>query len=336
MTVKVADDETVMDVLVRCELVEAVDKLDSLVLTLRIPHQAEDTLSGKIVVGAAYEVTLDDDGTTVTYKGDIVEVRHSRRGGRHRVTAIGLDALHRLRTANAAAQVWEVAHDAIVGEIASRNSLSGAAEGVDGTAALLLQNAGSDGAFLDQLARENNYYVRVVDGDLQFKRFQSAGAAVELDFDEDLSMEIEQTTSLDGLVTGVTVYGSDYIQDEAFTGTATTSDLQGISGGDTGPGILQTLAGDRELIINQSGYSDVSRATARAKAELQSRAERFLQGSVWTSGRPDAASGKAVTVSGAGWPLDGTFFIRQTAHVLDVSGYRTRIDFMSDSLPERS
>ncbi|MCA9568328.1 MAG: phage late control D family protein [Myxococcales bacterium] len=336
LELKIDGDATVMDPLVRCEVVEAYDQLDTLVATFAVHHHSDPALGEKLVVGLPYEVALKSDGTAVTtLKGDIIEVRHVRRAGRHRVTVVGLDSLHRLSDKHAPAQIWDVTHDQIVSEIASRNGLTGSAEGVDGTAGELLQNEGSDALFLKKLAAENNYFVRVEDTELVFGRKQGSGS-VTIDYADEPAMDIEQVTCLDGIVTKVTVHGSDYVQDEAFTGESTSSDLQVISGGDTGVAKVNDLVGARELILNQSGYGDASRATARAKAEMLARAERFLRGSVWVRGNPDAHSGKTVTITGAGWPLDGTFLIRQTAHVHDAHGYRTRIDFVSDSLPSKS
>lgn len=336
LALSIDGDASVMEPLVRCEITEAFDALDTLVATFAVHHHSDGGLVDRIAVGMPYEVTLEAAGSPVTtLKGDIVEVRHVRRDGRHRITAVGLDSLHRLRAAHAQAQVWDVAHDQIVAAIARRNGLTATVEGVEGTAGHLLQNDAGDALFVKRLCRENNYFARVEDRKLVFGRKQGSGS-VTVDYDTEPSMDLEQTTRLDGIVTKVTVHGSDYLQDEAFTGQASSSDLKNISGGDSGIARVSALLGDRELILNQAGYGDTSRATARAKSELQRRAERFLRGSVWVRGNPDATAGKTVAITGAGWPLDGTFLIRQTAHVRDARGYRTRIDFLSDSLPRRA
>jgi len=334
---KLDGDDSMWGAAVRVVFTEALDALDMLVVDLEVSHQLDSSeLLAKLKPGVEFSLDLMEDGTAVhSAVGDVVEVRHSRRPGTHRVTVVGLDKLHRLNHKQAQAEVWEVAHDDIASEIADRNSLTPVVEGVDGTAELELQNNESDGLFLRRLAKQNNYYLRVLDGELHFGRKEGSGAAVEVDMVADV-LEISQRASLVGIITEVTVHGSNYVQDETFTGTASSSDLKNIGGGETGVSLAETLFGTRELILNQSGYVDTSTATARAKAELQARAEDFVRGTVIVNGNPNAVSGKNVTITGAGWPLDGTFLIRETSHVYDRSGYRTRIGFQSDSLPSAS
>lgn len=337
LELKIDGDATVMHALVHCELTEAMDTLDALVAVFAVHHHTTDTtILDKVKVGMPYEVALkEDDNAVNTCKGDIIEVRHTRRGDRHRITAIGMDSLHRLADKHAPAQLWDVAHDAIVQEIASRNNLTASAEGVDGTAAEILQNDGSDALFLKRLAAENNYFVRVQDSELVFGRRQGSGS-ITIDIAEERNTNLEQRTSLTGIVTKVTVHGSDYVQDEAFTGVAEAADLKDISSGTTGVSVVNDMAGAREIILNQTGYSDASRANARAKGELQRRAEQFVRGGMWVDGNPNAISGKSLTVSNAGWPFDGTFLVHQTIHRLVGQNYSTRIEYLSDSLPENT
>ena len=335
MTLSIEKLKNLSESMTRCQYIEAIDQLDAVVATFVVSHQIKTDIAKKLRVGLSYEVKLLVDGKPAhTAKGDIVEVRHSRRKGRHRITVVGLDSLHRLRGASAEAQVWKVTHDKIIKEIAKRNKLKAKAEGVSGSAGETLQNEGTDALFLRRLAAENNYYIRVSNGSIVFGRKRSKGK-ITLDYRHDIH-EIEQKTSLDNILTKVTVHGSDYLQDKAFTGVATPSDLTKISRGTSGPALLKKMMGERELIINHSGYGEVSRAKARAKAELQARAEHFLQGSVWTDGLPSAVSGQAIQIKNAGWPLDGNFLIRQTVHTRSPHRYNTRIDFMSDSLPRES
>ena len=322
----------------RIEFSEAIDRLDSLVAELVITkHDDPATLMTALKPGIAFTVELlDDEGTAVeTFPGDVVEVEHVRRPrGGHRVTVVGLDGLHRLQGSQPA-QLWEASHDAIVSEIAGRHSLTAVADGVDTTEGFELQGDIGDARFLHKLAREHNYIVRVVNGELLFKR-RAVGEAVTLTWGEDI-VEIRQRASIDGLFTKVIVRGYDDAQDAAIDVMADSGALAGISGGTTGVAVYDTAFGARELILNQAGYIASTNAEERAKAELLARAGSFIQGSVLTKGNPAALSGKKLTIADAGWPLSGDFLIHQTRHVLDIAyGYRTWIDFTSDSYPAES
>jgi phage protein D len=120
----------------------------------------------------------------------------------------------------------------------------------------------------------------------------------------------------------------------AVEGEAKASDLQCISGGDTGAKLAEDEYGALVHEIDNSKMNSTSKAKAFAKAELQRRANTFLTGSVQCTGIPDAVSGAKLTIEGAGWPLSGDFVIKETTHTLEPgSGYRTTISFYSDSLP---
>lgn len=322
----------------RLEYAEALDQLDALVVEIVIPNNADgEKLLPTLLPGKPFVVELHEDGAMKeSGAGDIVEVQHIRttRGG-YRVVLVGLDGLHRLHGTQPA-QIWEVGHKDIVTKIAQRNGLTAKADGVDTTATIVLQGDGTDGLFLKQLARENNYFVRVVGKELHFKRHKAAGAKVEITWGQAVH-EIRQRASLEGLLTGVMVHGYDPEQEKAITGEAKPADVQKISGGDVGVDLAKKAFGDIKLVLNQAGYVAPGNAKARAIAELQARAERFIQGTCVVDGHPTALSGRKLTVKEAGWPLSGDFLIRQTRHVLEGGrGYRTHIDFVSDSYPKKA
>ncbi len=322
----------------RIEYSEAIDRLDAVVFELRIGRNtdAEDLVTS-VQAGKPFTVELIEDDAVVTEgAGDLIEVTHHRRqNGSYVMRVVGLDALHRLR-GNQPAQVWEVGHADIVSEIASRHSLTAVADGVDTTAGFALQGDTGDAVFLRNLAREHNYYVRLLGTDLHFARREAAGTDVVCEWGTEI-IDLTFRTSIDKMATKVIVHGYDFVTDELIEGEAAVADLKKISGGDTGPDVWQAAFGANEIILNQSGYSAATNATGRAKAELQQRAERFVTGRLLVPGKPAAVSGAKLTINGAGWPFSGDFLINETRHVLDPAvGYRTFVGFLSDSLPAAS
>jgi phage protein D len=320
------------------EFAEALDRLDALVVEVAIPkHGTASDLVTKIAPGKPYTVKLfdDDDAEVGSASGDVVEVGYGYVPGQgQRLTILGLDCLHRLHVTQPA-KLWEASHSDIVKQIASRNGLTAKADGVSTTAGFVLQGDGSDGVFLRNLAREHNYVVRAVDKELHFKRATPAGGQVKVVWADDVR-EIKLRANVQNLVSKVTVHGFDPKQDKVIQGQATPAQLKKITGSDTGVALAKKAFGERELILNQAGYVAASNAKERAVAELQSRAERFVEGTVLVNGKPDARAGKKVQIKDAAWPFAGTFFIRQARHLFDGGGYRTAIDFSSDSLPSRS
>ena len=338
MSLTIDGDKTVMDIVQSIVYSDSLDEVDMVQVHL-VPEITGDRskLIAKLLPGAPFAVKLLDGSTEVTeHVGVVLEVHHRYlSGGRRSIQVIGVDNLHKLQYGAQEATLWEASHDKIVSEIASRNGLTAKAEGVDTTPGFELQSNVSDAVFIARLAKRYNYYARVVDKELQFGRRQGQGAAVVVEATDVIDMKLG--SSLTDVVTSVTAYGSDYLSDEAFTGEAAASDLQKITGSDTGVGIAQSKLGKIPLVLNQTGLTTATALTALAKSEMQLRAERFVTGTVTVKGNPKAASGSLVDIKDLPWPFTGKFLIRQTRHIYEMGGgYRTAIDVSSDSLPKAS
>lgn len=334
LVAKVNGDASVMRFAGRIEYAEAIDRLDALVLELELHRQHDPGPVVKLVQpGAPFTVQLYD-GTTLAGEGtgDVVEITHERTRRGHRVTALGLGTLHRLRGSQPA-KVWDVSHTDIVSQIAQRHGLKAVSDGISTTPGYELQGDEGDALFLHKLAREHNYHVRVVGKELHFKRNQATGTAVECTWGDDI-VELRLRSSLAGLATKVTVLGWDPEQDAVVTGEASPTDLKKISGGEAGASVANAKFGASAVTLNQAGYVAASNAKERATAELQERAERYVQGRAVLFGTPKARAGLPLKIVGAGWPFAATFLAREVRHVLEAdAGYRTLIDFVSDSLP---
>ena len=332
MKVSIGGKAVVMDHVRRVEYIESLDRLDLLLIELELNRNTDPKLTlSQFQVGKPFKLDLcEGDSVVWSTEGDLIEVSHERTSQGHRLLVLGVDGLHRLR-GSPEPKLWEASHADIVRQIGQRHGLTVQADGVSTQAGHELQED-TDALFLRKLAREHNYYVRVLGKELHFKRWQPQGAAIQVSWGAELQ-EISVRAGLQDLVTKVTVQGYDALQDQAITGTASTTDAKNISGGDTGVALAKKLFGELPLSLNHQGYIAASNATARAKAELQRRAERFVQGRARLQGHPKARAGRPLKITGAGWPFDGTFLAREVRNILQPSGYHTAIDFVSDSLP---
>lgn len=326
----------VMRYVERLEYAEAIDDLDALSVEMSVHTTGDaDTLVGMVVPGAEFTVELYEDKTAKSeLLGDLVEVEHIKhmRGG-YEIRAVGLDALHRLRSRKPA-EIMEANAKDVVSAIAKRHKLKVKADAVDTSVAWELLDNEDDAIYVKNYARKHNYFVRVVGDELQFKKRVAAGA-VTCTWGEDI-LDLSLRSNITGLVSKVTVMGFDMLTEKDVKGEAKNTDVQGISDGDVGVDLAKKAFGESELILNQSGYINPKDAKSRAVAELQRRAENFVQGTCVVVGNPLALSGAKLTIKQAGWPFSGDFLIRQTRHVQDASqGYRTYIDFVSDALPKK-
>lgn len=320
------------------ELKEAIDAIDSLTIKLVVPEDPTE-VTKLAEIGTTFVVKLSDGESEREVHGSIVEIAHSRGVSSPWIMTLqGLDKFHVLKKKRAR-KVRKGDDSAHISAIAGEVGLSADAESVDPTGDYSLQLNEDYATYMLRIAREHGYLVRVEeDKTLRFVRRTTAyqSSSVTLAFGEQIE-SINLRYTVNDIVTEVKVKGLDYVKDEWISGSATASKLQKISGGDTGVALAEAEYGEMVLEIDNSKCNSTSKAQAKAAAELQLRANTFLSGTVECSGTPGAVSGGKLTIEGAGWPMSGDFVIKETTHILDPdNGYRTIIQFYSDSLPPES
>lgn len=321
--------------LLSAEFKESLNAIDSLTVKLVVPEDPSEVID-LAAPGTAFVIKLGQGDTQREVHGSIIEVSHARSTGAPWVVTLqGLDKFHELKKKRAR-KVRKGSDDAVIKEIASECGLTPEVESVDPTGDYSLQLNEDYATYLIRIATEHDYLVRVEGGDtLRFARRTTAyqESSVELTWGEDIE-SVSLRYSLNDVVTGVKVKGYDYVKAEWVAGEAKASDLMCISGGDTGAELAEAEYGAMVHEIDNSKMNSTSKAKALAKAEFQRKANTFLSGTVQCTGVPDAVSGAKLTIEGAGWPISGDFVIKSTTHTLDPSsGYRTTIEFYSDSLP---
>ena len=331
-------DETNLRHVVSVEFTEAQEKLDALTIQFAVPTVGREAVTGIAKLGAEFDVEIGytGQGSTMTGSGDIVEISHNiSPSAPWTISLTGLDGLNRLK-GEAQSKVWEVTHADIVNQLASDAGLTAVVDDVESSPTHTLQDNLDNAVFLRQLARDHNYFVRVFDGELIFSRLSLAfeDEAVTVNWNQDVE-SIQLRASINDLVTNVGVKGRNYTEDSEVPGTGVIGDLESISGGQMGAQIVLDTFGERQHLIDNAARNQTSSADERAVREMQERAEKFLTGSITILGNPAARSGSLINVDGMHYPFQGPFLITQTTHTLEPGvGYRTKIDFQSNSFPE--
>ncbi|MEL6350109.1 MAG: hypothetical protein AAFV53_43820, partial [Myxococcota bacterium] len=199
---------------------EAVGELDGLTATLVVPAEGlgSGDFTSLLEPGLKFELAVMHGGSpAIEREGDIIATSFYRRRHGVQITLIGVNYLHRLRSEHVT-QIWEDPHDKIVKTIAGRaklpsGSLTAKVQGVDATADYTFQQNETDAVFLMRLAREHNYYCRVVGSELHFGRRDLAyGSPVKVSWGVDL-LEVRLNANLKDHLNEVHVFWGDHEKD---------------------------------------------------------------------------------------------------------------------------
>jgi len=323
---------------------EAVGELDGMTATLAFSGDGmlAEEITSLLEPGLPFKMTFYEGSTKATEReGDIIAVSYYRRRHGVQVTLIGVNYLHRMRSEHIT-QIWEDPHDKIVKTIAGRAkpSLTAKVQGVDATADFTFQQNETDAVFLMRLAREHNYFCRVVGKELHFGRRDLAyGSPVELMFGEDL-LEIRLTANLKDHLNEVQVFWGDHEKDGTKQTKVkySTAPSPTNSGGKMGIDLGKKNFGKKISVIggvDAPFYKNQSEAKAKAKADLDAAAMDFVEGVAHCLGVPKAACGAKLTIKNAAWPFEGSFVITKVEHRATREGaMSTDITFKANSLPK--
>jgi len=74
-------------------------------------------------------------------------------------------------------------------------------------------------------------------------------------------------------------------------------------------------------------------ATQKAKDYLEAQVLDMVEATGVTVGLPDLRAGRSLTIGGLGTTLNGRWFIKETTHTINDSGYRTTFVARRENLP---
>jgi phage protein D len=182
----------------------------------------------------------------------------------------------------------------------------------------------SDMQFLEKLAERNGYELYTFDQDLYFQPPSNDGdAVVSLEWGKGL-LSFSPEINIAEQVTSVEVRGWDVSTKQEIVGTARQGEEIGRdsgrrSGGEEMQGVCRSTDG---LKIRVPVFSR-QEADRWAKAILKKRAEQFVQGSGESIGLPELRADSNIQLLGLGSKFSRTYYIEQTTHTINTSGYRT-------------
>lgn len=330
---------------------ESLDKLDEGSVSVSIPEDSK-FIKEFDLYGEALVIELVRKGSVIrSFSGDIMQIAWARGGGADRtVTLTAVDRLHRLKRGREDAKVddrrWSGKKlDEIVKDVAKAWGMN--TKGVTGSDKTPdnFEWDQDDATLLVHLATEYHYTVRLdttastdVKGDLVFEKDPGYKKdAIQLKYGLQIS-SINATHSLDGLLKQVTATGQKTEDDAEPVKHVAKKDV--VDGAKlnpvTGVSYIASLPGFTEKISDESGHkNNMSTVKGRAEGKILEAADSFVSGNFDCRFLPELACGQKVTVSGAGWPLDGTFVASSVNHSMDASGYRTQVEFSSNSIAKK-
>jgi hypothetical protein len=343
LILKVKGKDTLMAFVSRITYTEAVGELDGMTATLQMPLADSDRhkkVIPQLEPGLPFEISVvDADGKPISgvkREGDIIAVHHERVDSNLSVTLVGVNYLHRMRSEHIT-EIWEDPHDKIVKAIAGRAkpSLTPKVQGVKATAAFTFQQNETDAIFLMRLAREHNYYCRVIGKELHFGRRDMVSGSVEVDYQLN-GLDIRLTANLKDHLNEVHVYWGDYEKDTKLEKvTYSTAPKETNSGGKLGCDLGKKAFGKKSMTIggyDSPYYTQQSQAKAKAEAELDAAALDFIEGVLNCRNVPDATCGSTLKIKNAGWPFNGSYVITKVFHEYSFNGLRTEITFKANSI----
>lgn len=284
-----------------------------------------------LTFGAEVDICIgygDARSTPIALRGVVTEITTTfPEGGSPDLSVAGYDHGFPM-TVGKNSRTWSKKRDSFAAsEIAGFHKLGAAIDNTEHEHAQIEQNQESDWEFLKKLA-ERNHFEFYVDEQKKVhfaKPNNRADAIVRLAYGEGL-LSFKPEANLAGQISRVEVYGWDQRQKKAIVGVASAGQESGLNGTSAGQH-LNSLMRDPDkqptLRLRQPVFTQAE-ANQRAQAALNERAQQFLTGEGECIGLPEIRPDRNIELDRLGSLFSKTYYIQQTTHTIDSSGYRTR------------
>jgi phage protein D len=321
------------------QIEEATDGLRTLTLRLiaqgprgNAPEEQQLYLDGQILdFGKTIEVSIGaTDDARIVFSGLISGIEAIfAEGAEPHVVVYAEDKLMQLRMTRRM-KTWENMSDAdIAAAIASQNGLSADTAADGPTYKVVQQWNQSDLAFLRERARLIQAEVWVEVDKLCFKsRGNRSATSITLVQGRDL-IDVQLRADLAHQRTKVKASGFDASARDQIDEEAGADAIQAeISGGRTGPAILQQAFGERVSYRVRENPLVSGEANAWARAEMLRRCRSFVTVVGTTNGTPDMMVGSKLNLDRVGAPFNGDgYYTVRVCHTYDLnSGHRTHFE----------
>lgn len=266
-------------------------------------------------------------------------------GGGATLTVRGLNVLHQLRRKQYSTSWTEMKDSAIAEDIAGRNDrdtgqkrfpvpirIDENAKGEESPIDYVAQSNQYDIDFLFQRARSRGYVLFVEESDDGEKQVyfgpSEGGRGVHL---RDVTFELawgkslidfKPTLTTASQIRSVTVNGWNRRRRRPISVTVDLNDRRLNRNQDLHE-VLMKCDPREERVVDEPVFSE-SEARERAIAILSDQNKEFVKASGTTVGLPDLRAGKKLKIRDIGKRFSGTYFVTETTHTINDSGYTTR------------
>jgi uncharacterized protein len=280
--------------------------------------------------GAMVEIAIgyrDHERLPVLLTGMITEIATGFSDGAPELSVAGYDHSFPMMLGKRS-QSWSAAKDSdTVRKLARHHNLETEIEDTKQTQPQIEQNQESDLEFLKKIAQRNHYEFYVDESRcLHFgKPNDRDGGVVKLLWGQGL-MSFKPEANLAAQVSEVHVYGWSEKRKETVVGKAVAGEESGKEAkGKSGGEVVRAAIGKPAVLELRLPVTDAADAKRRAQAVLNDHAKRYLTGEAECVGLPELLPDRNVTLLNLGETFSKTYYIQQSVHKVDGSGYRTRV-----------
>ncbi len=270
-------------------------------------------------------------------RGEITSLRPSfPAGGSPTLVISGLNLLHKFRTKQESHIYEKMSDSQIAKKIGGRLSLTvetnSTAAAQEPKYEYLFQQNQYDIIFLMQRARQIGYDMFVKESEhgkskLYFGPSDNVKqVACELKYGRSL-IQFQPTLTTANQVSEVTVRGWN-VKDKKmieYTSKRSSVDVRGV-GSAGGQAKIDKSFNQRKEIITDKPIESEAEAKQLAEETLERIAKDMVKGSGSTVGLPDLRAGSVVEIDGLGKRFSGRYFVTQTTHTINDSGYTTSFE----------
>lgn len=218
----------------------------------------------------------------------------------------------------------------IVAEIADKYGLTAKAEDTRVTHPTTQKSTESDEQFVGKLAERNGYEHYTFDRTLYFKPPESirkttkeGTPVVRLEWGRGL-LSFSPEINISEQITGVEVRGWDIANKKEIVGKAGEGqEPRRDSGRRSGAEELKKCCREKKDLKIRVPVFSKQEADRWAEAVLKKRSEMLVQGSGESIGLPEIRADQNIELAGLGSDLSKTYYVEQSTHTINTSGYRT-------------
>jgi len=243
------------------------------------------------------------------------------------ITVRGLDRIHRMRN-RPKTRSWNHKTDYQIAQaIAKENEMGFDGDKTSPEHAVVPQNNLDNISFLLERAKRINYEVFARNDTLLFRRpRETKDAELALEWGTSL-ISFAPSLTLSRQISKVTVRFWDKKEGALVEKTVDRSKLASAvdKGKNAGQVLEEALGEAKEEVITREGITSEQDAQALAESVLLRSSYAFVTGTAQTVGLPKLRAGTTVELRKLGKNFDGKYYITESTHRIDNSGYQTTI-----------